>query len=648
MKYTKLFERGKIGNVEFPNRICIGPMKFSYATGGANKWQHTDRAVRTISSWAKGGAGMIILAHTKVESEVDPEGVFADYVVMDRDDWIRNLWLMTDASHRYGAKMLVQLSAGSGRIASPVPGRLPVGPSENPNLFDPNVLTRPMTISEIERIVESYGQAAHRIQRAGFDGIVVHCLSQLFDQFLSPLWNRRTDKYGGDLDGRMRFVLESIESARSRVGKDFLMIVGMVTNYGVPGGASQEELVEMARRFEKAGVQGFYLRAGGYQAPHWLVPPMYMDDACSVPFAIPIREAVSVPTIADGKIRLPGVAERILEQGQADFICISRPVIADPEWGNKARAGHPEEIRTCIACNECIARLRAWEPLGCSVSPQTGQDWDCEPKPAKRKKKVVVIGGGPGGMQAAMVAAERGHDVILFEREEELGGHLIEAASPSFKKDIRDLTTRLIREINQTSVKIELGKEATAGRVLSMNPDVAIVATGAKALIPDIKGVDRPNVLTALDVLRGKAEAGQEVVILGGNEVGCETAVHLAMMGKSATIVRRGPEARPPDVRPFNAYKLLELVAQYNVKWVTNADVKEITAKGVVVVDRTDKSERTLKADTVLLARGMVADRKVYDELYGKIQEVILIGDAVSPRRIWEAMHEGFNYALDI
>lgn len=648
MEFTKLFQRGKIGTMEVRNRIVVSPMNLGYVEGGVVRWQYTERQIRTLASWAKGGAGLIIQAHIEAESEIDKAAAFSGYVVLDRNDLIRGLHLLTDTVHRYGARIAVQLSGGCGRISPPVPGYQPVGPSPNPSLLNPKVLTRELTIGDIESLVEAYGQAAARAKRAGFDAIVLHCLSQLFDQFLCPLWNRRTDKYGGDLEGRMRYVLECIESAKSMVGSDFPLIVGMVSDYKMPGGSTLEDIIKIAKRFEEVGVHALHLRAGGYHSPSWLVPPMYMEDGCSVLLAQPIKEAVSIPVIVDGKIRTPELAEKILAEGKADFVSIGRPMLADPEWPKKVREGRAEDIQNCIACNECIHRLRIGGSLGCSVNPVLGREEDCDIVPASKPKKVLIIGGGPAGMEAAKIAAQRGHEVTLYEKDDKLGGHLLEASVPPFKNDIKSLLDQLTTELNKVKVKIELGKEATSETVQQLQPDVVIVATGSTSEIPDIPCVKRDIVTTAIDVLRGNAKVRQEVVVLGGNEIGAETALYLAQMGKTVTIVRRGPEAMPPDVGPFNVVRLMEMLADNKVKWVTNVDVKEITAGGVVLVDKKEGHEQTLNADTVVLARGLIADNRLYNALEGKVPELYAIGDSIKPRKIWEAMHDGFHIAREI
>jgi 2-enoate reductase len=648
MQFKKLFQRGRIGTLEVPNRIVVGPVNTGYSDGGQDRWRYTERHTRLLSGWAKSGVGLIIQAHIKVESEIDKEGAFSRYMVLDKDDWIGSLSLLTDRVHSYGAKIAIQLSAGSGRMAAPVPGFQPVGPSPNPHLMDPQLITRELTVNEIERLVEAYGEAAARAKTAGFDAIVFHCVSQLFDQFLTPCWNRRADKYGGDVKGRMRFVVECIESVKERVGSDFPLIVGMVSDHKIAGGSTLEDTIKIAKHFEEVGIHALYLRVGGYDVPAWLVPPLYMKDGCSFPSAQPIREAVNIPVIVDGKIRTPELAEMILEGGKADFVGIARPMFADPEWPKKAREGKPEDIQECIACNECITRLRNWAPLGCSVNPALGREEDCAIVPTSKPKKVLIIGGGPAGMETARVAALRGHNVSLFEKDDKLGGHLIEASAPPSKKDINSLLDRLTRQLDKLKVEIELGKKVTVETVHQLKPDVVICATGSILKVPDVPGVKSNIVTTAIDVLREKAKVGQEVVIVGGNEIGCETAAYLARMGKTVTIVRRAMEASPLDMSPFNLVPLMKVLTENKVHWVTNVDVKEIGDDRIVLIDREEAREQTLRADTVVLAKGLVADNSLYNELEGKVPELHVIGDSVKPRKIWEAMREGFSIAREI
>ena len=646
MEFKKLFQRGKIGTMELRNRIVVPPLNTGYAEGGQDRWRYTERHIRLLASWAKGGVGLIVQSHIKVESEIDKDGALNRYMVLDRDDWIGGLHLLTNTVHRYGAKIAVQLSAGCGRIAIPVPGHQPVGPSPNPHVLDPKLITRELTISEIERLVEAYGEAAARAQAAGFDAIHIHCLAQLFDQFLTPCWNKRTDTYGGDVEGRMRFVLECIESARSRVGSDFPLIVGMVSDHKISEGSTLEDTIKIAKRFEEVGVHALHLRAGGYDAPSWLVPPMYMEDGCSVPLAQPIREAVSIPVIVDGKIREPELAERLLEEGKADFVGIGRAMLADPEWPKKAREGKAEDIRKCIACNECVDRIHYWASLGCSVNPELEREDDCDIVFTSKPKKVLIIGGGPAGMETARVAALRGHRVSLYEKDDKLGGHLIEASAPPFKRDIKSLLDRLTTQLKKVRVKVELGKEATLETVLRLKPDVVIVATGGMPITPVIPGVDKKNVVNALDLLLGRREAGDSVVVVGGGHVGCETALQLAQQGKKITIVEI-LDGIARDMYSANRMHLLKLLTDADVKILTETKVLKITDEGITISDKYGK-KNALAADTVVLALGLIANNKLYNELEGKVPELYAIGDSVKPRKIWEAIHEGFHVARQI
>jgi len=583
-----------------------------------------------------------------IESEIDKNGPFAGYLTLDRDDWIRRLHIMTDTVHRYGAKIAIELAAGAGRAAHKPPGVQPVGPSAMPPLTNSELPIRELTVSEIQRLTEAYGQAAVRAQKAGFDAIHFHCKETLFDYFLTPYCNRRRDIYGGDVDGRMRFILDCIDCVKSELGSNFPLIVGMASSHKVPDDYSPEEAVYIAQRFESAGIHALHVRAGSSEAIEWVLPPMYMEDGCSLDVAQPIKRAVSIPVIVSGKIRTPELAERILESGQADFIGIARPILADPEWPNKARYGQTTDIRQCIACNECLWRIHQWAPLGCTVNPKLGREEDCDIKPAANPKSVLVIGGGPAGMEAARVAALRGHRVSLIERDDQLGGHLIDASVPLFKKDIRTLLLQLISQLTDLKVNVELNKEVTAQLVAQLKPQVVIVAAGSRPDIPDIPGVNGNNVATAIDVLRGRVKLGQRVVVVGGNQTGAEVALYMAQMGKTVTIIRRGPEAMPPDMPVFNQALIVKLLAEQGVTWITNVDVREITSEGVVLVNRETASEQLIKADSIVLARGLVSNRQLYDELENAVPEIYAIGDSVAPRKIWEAIHEGFHIGREI
>lgn len=648
MEFKKLFEPGKIGTMELRNRIVVPPMALIYTEGTGDRWWYTERYIKTLASWAKGGVGLIITAHTKAESTIDYEPMGLGVARLDREDYIRQHNALTEAVHRYGAKIAVQLSPGGGRICYPIPPeRQPVGPSCIPVCFYPQLTTRELKVSEIEGLVEAYGEAADRAKRAGYDAIQVHCLAMLFDQFLTPLWNKRTDKYGGDLEGRMRFLLECIESVKSRVGADFPLIGGPNSDQKIEGGRSLEDTIKIVKRMQKVGIHALHIRTGCYDAMNWLVPPLYHDEGCGLPFAEPLRKAVNIPVIVEGKIG-PELAERVLEEGKADFVGMGRQVLADPEWPKKAREGSVEDIRKCIHCNDgCLGRVLSLKPATCTINPEMGREDEYKIVPAAKPKKVLVAGGGPAGMEAARVAALRGHQVTLYEKCDRLGGHLIDASAPPFKNDIKSLLDWLTTQVKKAGVKVKLKKAVTLKTVEELKPEVVIAATGSTPEIPDVPGVKQGFVTTAVDVMLGKAKVGKEVIVVGGHGIGCETALYLAQMGKRVTIVHRR-EAIATDIMLLNMISLIQMLAANNVRWFTDMDLKEITAGGIIAFDKKERREQTFKADTVVLALGMLSDNKLYKELDGKVPELYAVGDMVEPRRILNAIHEGSHIAREI
>jgi len=339
----------------------------------------------------------------------------------------------------------------------------------------------------------------------------------------------------------------------------------------------------------------------------------------------------------------PRLAHRVVEEGKADFVALGRPLLADPEWSKKAREGRLEDIRPCIGCLEgCRRRIHDGKTLSCTVNPTTGKEKELAIRPAPRKKTVLVIGGGPGGMEAARVAALQGHKVILWEKNDALGGNLLPASGPDFKEDYRTLVGYLSTQLKKLGVNVELRKEGTSGSVVNMKPDVVFVATGSTPLVPDIPGLEKKNVVTAHEVLLGKKEPGQRVVIIGGGIVGCEVALYLGQKGKKVTIIEI-LDGLARDMYFVNRVHLLKLLADANVKVLTNTRVLEVT-DSVTVADKDGKKE-ALQADTVILAIGLKSNSELYDALLGKVPELYAMGDCSKPRKVINAIWEGHRLA---
>ena len=464
----------------------------------------------------------------------------------------------------------------------------------------------------------------------------------LITNFLSKKTNKRTDWYGGTLEDRMRFLLEVVENIRKKVGSDYPLGVRLSGTEYDPPGIEIEETIEIAKALENAGVDVLHISAGNHHTMHKQVVHMYFPPAYNVWLAEKVKKAVSIPVIAVGAITTPELGEQILREGKADFIALGRPLIADPYWPKKAMEGRPEDIRPCIRCNDCVGRgVFICRAICCAVNPVVGREYEMgyEIEPAPKSKKVAIIGGGPGGLEAARVAALRGHEVTLYEKRE-LGGYLIEASVPEFKADLRRLREYLITQVKKVGVKI-VNAEATVETILDEGYDAIIVATGASPIKPEVPGVDKPHVFDALEVLRG-AKVGERVVIVGGGLIGRETALFLAQQRKKVTLsTRRNFETFAEDLGWHGpAQSFFELLQQYPIDIHYERRLKEITDDGVIVVSP-DGVEHKLEGDTVILAAGLKPNRELWEALKEKAENVYAIGDCVEPRAIFDAIHEG-------
>jgi 2-enoate reductase len=369
---------------------------------------------------------------------------------------------------------------------------------------------------------------------------------------------------------------------------------------------------------------------------------MYLPQACHSDYAEAVKKVVSIPVIADGKLGNPETANKVIEEGKADFVSLGRPLLADPEWPQKAKQGRQDDIRPCIGdLDGCIGRGNEMKYLSCTVNPATGMEREYALSPTETTKSILVIGGGPGGMEAARVAATRGHQVSLWEKGGQLGGKLLAASAAEFKQDIRPLIAYLSHQVEKLGVKVELMKEATPELVRQLNPEVVVIAAGATPLIPAIPGIDGNNVFSAVDVLLGKKEPGETVIVAGGGMVGCETAVYLARSGKKVTIIEMMGHLMPEKMNPIARIGLSSLVNESNLEVLTSTKLVEITDEGAIV--EAGDSRRELKADCVVLALGFKPESGLLDALEGAVPEVYAVGDCVKPRNIIDAIWGGYH-----
>jgi len=627
--------------MQLSNRIIMAPMATLYAHEDGTV---SDRLCRYYVERARGGVGLIIVENIAVA----PEGkVDRRELRIYRDEFIPGLKRLFTSLRPYGPKIAVQLHHTGRQTTAEAAGGQPVAPSPIPCPLR-KVVPRELATGEVEELVEAFAEGARRAKEAGFDGIEFHgAHGYLICQFLSAYSNKRTDKYGGDLENRMRFALEIVARSKEKVGRDYPMLFRFSAQEFVANGLTLEETRILARRLQDAGIHCLDVSAGNYEAGHMVVQPSWLPRGCLVPLAEEIKKVVDIPVSVAGRISDPALANSIIEQGKVDFVSLGRPLLADAYWANKAKEGRVEDILKCIACCHC-ADITPGEgqPLTCAVNATVGKE-EFMPMPAPKPKRVLVVGGGPAGMEAARVAALRGHAVTLYEKEKNLGGQLLMASVPPGKKEIATTTVYLRRQVSKLGVKVKTGERATVESVTQMNPDAVVIATGSSTLLPDIAGANLPLVVMARDVIMGRKAVGQRVVVVGVNRVGCETAEHLAKRGKDVTLVKMPGEGRLAiDVGILSRKNFLRKLRGSPAKIEAESYVEEITPEGVVV--RNNGQSTLIKADSVVLSPAPSPDRQMAEHLKDRIPELYIIGDAAGGYRILDAIHQGFQVACKL
>ncbi|MEM2179159.1 MAG: FAD-dependent oxidoreductase, partial [Candidatus Methanomethylicaceae archaeon] len=518
---SKIFEPINIGSLEIKNRIVMPPMSTNFANEDGSV---SERQIRYYEARAIGGVGLIIVEATCIESSIGKLNPIQ--LCIDNDKFIAGLNELAEAITRYGARAAIQLHH-AGRRARVTNGKQPVSASDG--LSTPiGLKTRALTLKEIEELIELFAKAAERAKIAGFEAIELHgAHGYLIGQFLSPLTNRRTDKYGGDINGRARFAIEIVRRIKEKLGENFPLIFRISGDEYINGGLDIEETKIISKLLEKEGVNALHISAGAYETRHWTSAPMCIPRGHLVYLAEKIKQIVNIPVITVGRINDLYLAEDIIKNKKADLVSMGRALIADPEIINKTLNGKIENIRRCIACNRCLSRLDEKLHISCTVNPIAGKEYKIRVKKASKPKKVLIIGGGPAGMEAARIAAIRGHEVILYEEKDKLGGQLILATIPPHKEEMKSILEYYTQELSKLEIEIKIGRKATLKDIEKISPEIIILATGAKPIIPSIPGIKNKNVITAWDVLLNTTKVGDNVVIIGGGMVGCETAEYL-------------------------------------------------------------------------------------------------------------------------
>lgn len=645
------------------NRFAMAPMGPAGLCDSDGAF--TECGINYYVERAKGGVGLIITGMSFVENEIEKhtKGAMA-CPTANPMLFIRMARTLTERIHAYDAGIFLQLSAGFGRVSTRVnPGEKPVGPSAIPHRWIDGLMCRELTVDEIGTIIRKTVESAAIAKRAGFDGVEIHALHEgyLLDQFAIGLFNRRTDKYGGSLSNRIRFAVEIVQGIKIACGADFPVSMRYSTKSFikelrqgvVPGEAFIErgrdlpEGLEIAKMLEEAGYDALDADIGSYDSWYWSHPPMYQQKGLSLPFNEALKKVVNIPVITAGRMDDPDLASAAVAGKQTDMIGLGRPLLADPYLVDKIRVGKIDKIRPCLSCQEgCMGRLKAFLTISCAVNPAVGREREYALAPAVKKKKVLVVGGGVAGCEAARVLAERGHNVVLYEKTGQLGGHLIPGGAPDFKGDDRALVIWYKQELEELGVHIRYHAPVTAGIVRAAKADTVLIATGSTP--KSIPLGHQEKILIAADVLTGKTDPGNSAAIVGGGLVGCELALMLAKQGKKVTVVEVLDEILSVG-GPLcfaNRDMLADLLRFHGVDVRTAAKAVEATEKGLIITGGGRKEE--ISADSVIIAVGYDSDRRLYDELLRDIPELYLLGDARRVSNIMYAIWDAFEVARNI
>ncbi len=641
-KFPNLFSPAKIGNLTIKNRVLKAPQ----STGMSNMdGTVSERLVRHYQEIAKGGTGLIVVEYAFVD-KIASKSAHCQLGICDTEHIPGLAWLARVIKAEGSIPGIQIEHCGRQKFLGTKPmksaSRIPW-----PNLLANHGLEAvpdELTVEEIHEIVENFGDASVRAVKAGYELIEIHgAHGYLLTNFFSPHTNKRNDYYGGSLENRSRIYLEIVRNIRQKIGPDFPLTIRLSGTDYEPDGFPIEDTIELSKMLEAEGIDAIHVSGGDHHMMIHQVTPMALPVCYNTWAAERINKEISIPVIASGSITLPEYAEDIISSGKADFVGLGRPLWADQYWCKKADEDRPEDIRPCIRCNEgCLERtFFNYCGVTCAVNPIIGVEGLLDIEKAENEKNVAIIGGGPAGMEAARVCALRGHNVTIFEKRKP-GGALHEASAPDFKSDIRPYMQYLITQTEKLGVKTEM-KEADSAIIKAGNYDTVLVASGAEAVVPNIPGVENKSVLSALDVLNKQKDCGSTVAVIGGGLVGSETALWLAEQGKKVTVVEMENEIMK-DVAVTDKLAYADKIAKTSMTVLTGQKVEKISDNSITVRDAKGITTE-ISADTVILATGFTPLNKIYDDLKIMDIDVRIIGDAITPGKIFDAIHTAYTEA---
>jgi 2,4-dienoyl-CoA reductase-like NADH-dependent reductase (Old Yellow Enzyme family)/thioredoxin reductase len=603
----------------------------------------SEAGVAYLVARAAGGTGLLITESIQTQDVYDPPS--GSTISLTDDRHVAPLRDAVQRVHQAGGLIAANLTPGFGRIMPVGPdGGTPWSASDSPVLADPSLRCRELSTEQVEDILDRFRSATVRALEAGFDALDLHGhTGYLTDQFLTGVWNTRTDRFGGDVRGRATFATELIRIVREEAGTDFPLSMRISVRHQFPGGRTPEEARELAVVLQDAGLDVLLVDAGAYEAIDWSFPSYYLGDGVYLPDAAAVKPVLDIPVAVNGNLT-PDLAEQALGDGIADFVGFGRMLIADPDLVRKVAAGRATSVRPCIRCNQlCIGNVVAGKQLECSVNPQAGHESARVLLPAPVRRRVTVVGGGPAGLEAARVAAERGHDVTLYESGTRLGGVLEPAATPDFKRELHRMVDWWESEMERLDVDVHLDRDIAPGAPELSDADAVVVATGSTPWAPPIPGTDGPMAVQVLDFHLG-APVGARVVVCGGGLSGADAALELAQAGHEVTIVEVAPQIAG-DMVLHNRVALLRRLAETGVRVLVQHRVTRL-GDGVVHCEGPD-GPTAMEADTALLAFGVRPNRTIPDAVQAT-PETHVVGDCVKPAKVGDAIHAAFAVAAAI
>ena len=641
MRFKTMFSPIQIGPMTVKNRFVVPPMGNNFANPDGT-W--SDQSVAYYAERAKGQFGLITIEATVVHHGA--KGGPKKPCLYD-DSSIESLKKITDACHAQGAKVSIQLQNAGPEGNAKNAGAPIEAASAIPSVYGKDTPVEVPT-EKVYELVKGYGDAAERAMKAGADAVEIHMAhGYLVNSFISPRTNKRVDEFGGNFENRMRFPRLIVEEVKRRVGGKVAILARINSSDEVEGGDDVHDSAAIAAYLEDCGVEGLHVSRAVHIKDEYMWAPTAVHAGFSADLVTEIKRAVSIPVITVGRYTEPYYAELLLREGRADLVAFGRQSLADPHMPEKAMNDNLEDLVPCIACLQgCVANMYKGEPICCLVNPFLGHEAQGYPK-AEKSKKVMVIGGGVAGMCAAFVAAERGHDVSLYESTDKLGGNMRLAAYPPGKGDITNMIRSYIVRCEKAGVKIHMNTTVDLEMVKAEKPDAVVVSTGSKTLILPIEGIDNPAIIHGSDLLYGKRAAGKKVLVVGGGMVGCETAAFLGEQQHDVTVIEYRDTVGADVIHEHRVF-LMEDFKNYGIKEITGAKVCKFFDDGVEYESPDGSRHEVRGFDSVVLSMGFKNYNPFAEQLEELGQEVYVVGDATRARRALDATKEAYAAAMQI